>query len=147
MFTDNADGMLVSRGLGLVDDVSDGLVRCALPGGLEAAARIVVAPPDYAPDRRHVVSLADNLTDREDRAVARENQPATEELAALMRDLLERAFETSDLMNKDAQNDRSARTNRRAFDPATSPFTREQIEAMLWPVPARGRRTGSARTR
>src|SRR5262249_44735633 len=51
---------------GLVDDVCDGIITCAVDGldqrsDLEivpAHARIVVGPPDYAPDRRPIVSLA-----------------------------------------------------------------------------------------
>src|ERR1700722_8702690 len=61
---------------GMVDDVCDGIIECTLkagpwtanPAGVLARARIAVAPPDYAPDRRHLASLADGLKDRVDRA-------------------------------------------------------------------------------
>ncbi|MFC5148779.1 hypothetical protein [Streptomyces aureoversilis] len=62
----------VQESLGLVDDVCDGIVTVTLPGDLTATARIVAAPPDFAPDRRPFVSLADGLTDRVERAEVRE---------------------------------------------------------------------------
>ncbi|QCO00114.1 hypothetical protein D3093_33195 (plasmid) [Azospirillum argentinense] len=129
------EGLAITRSLGLVDDVGDGVVRCEVEGLPPAIARIVVGPPDFAPDRRHPVSLADTLTDREDREAARTGDVPLDDLGAMMRDIFERAFETSDLMNKDAQNDRSHRTNAFIFNPASSPFTPEQVEAMLWPQP------------
>jgi hypothetical protein len=95
---------------GLVDDVCDGIITCTIgqaPGDLTiepARARIVVGPPDYAPDRRPVVSLADGLKDRVERAL-----PADyfKDMAAVRRengDLLERVIETLGLMNLDVFN-------------------------------------------
>jgi hypothetical protein len=98
--------------LGLVDDISDGFVQCSL-GTLTAVARVVVAPPDFAPDRRPLVSIADGLKDRVDRkeVVTKEfvadGTPTTEEV----RDLLERVFETQGLMNLDALNDHFLQRN------------------------------------
>ncbi|MDQ2991471.1 MAG: hypothetical protein M3R30_01455, partial [Candidatus Eremiobacteraeota bacterium] len=62
------------RSLGLVDDVCDGVLTCSIDGAdvAPAVARIVVGPPDYAPDRRPPVSLADGLKDRVDRAEVRD---------------------------------------------------------------------------
>jgi hypothetical protein len=99
--------------LGMVDDISDGLVRCRIDSiGLEAVARIVVTPPRYAPDRRPMVSLADGLKDRVDRKdVDDEAFIADPQTTAEVRDLLERVFETLGLMNLDALNDRSHRLN------------------------------------
>lgn len=100
--------------LGLVDDVCDGVIRCSLPGGLQAIAQIVVGPPDYAPDRRPVVSLADGLADR----VKRDDvlEPAyveqLEKTAAEVNDLLERVLETMESMNLDFQNQRVRGENR-----------------------------------
>jgi hypothetical protein len=86
--------------LGLIDDVSDGIVTCAIEGlpAPEARARIFVGPPDMAPDRRHFCTLADGLADRELKAAP--SNPGTEEV----RDLLERVWETVGLMNVDSCN-------------------------------------------
>ncbi|MFB6616241.1 hypothetical protein ACIGFK_04360 [Streptomyces sp. NPDC085524] len=99
--------------LGLVDDVCDGLVGVTL-GGLTARARIVVTPPDFAPDRRPFTSLADGLADRVKRAEV--SDPAyidadPERTALEVRDLFERVLETMDSVNVDAQNDRATREN------------------------------------
>jgi hypothetical protein len=100
--------------LGIVDDVSDGIIRCIVPGvDHPAYARIVVAPPDYAPDRRPFTSLADGLTDRVRRHDVR--APAyveDEEMTTLeLRDWMERVLETMSLMNVDYQNLRARREN------------------------------------
>jgi hypothetical protein len=108
----NDKGEEVFNSLGLVDDISDGFVQCSI-GELTAVARVVVAPPDYAPDRRPLVSIADGLKDRvgrEDVATKEfvaEGTPTTVEV----RDLLERVFETQGLMNLDALNDRFRKQN------------------------------------
>ncbi|MFE2562167.1 hypothetical protein ACFXGT_40445 [Streptomyces sp. NPDC059352] len=98
----------IQASLGMVDDVCDGTVAVTLPGGLTATARIVVSPPDFAPDRRPFVSLADGLADRVKRAevsdpsyIADEGQTALE-----IRDLFERVLETMGNMNVDVQNQR-----------------------------------------
>ncbi|HYM62910.1 MAG TPA: hypothetical protein VEZ11_18635 [Thermoanaerobaculia bacterium] len=127
-----------NHALGLVDDMSDGLIRCTIKSRnreLTAWARIVVGPPDYAPAHRIPVSLADNLADREDREGPRKANWTMDELRELVLDIFERAFETSSLMNKDYQNYRSRDDNvGRLEDMAmTSPFDREDIDAMLWP--------------
>jgi hypothetical protein len=99
---------------GIVDDTCDGIVSCWIEGVdlPPARARIVVGPPDYAPDRRPLVSLADGLKDRVDREeIFRRNYvdgtPAsarrTEQEVV---DLMERAFETMALINLDVFNDR-----------------------------------------
>jgi hypothetical protein len=99
--------------LGLVDDVCDGVVHCSLPGVARASARIVVGPPDYAPDRRPFTSLADGLADRVTRHEVAD--PAYVEDVALtsleVRDFFERALETMENVNVDAQNDRTRQEN------------------------------------
>jgi hypothetical protein len=117
--------------LGLVDDASDGIISCRLRGTeLVASARIVVAPPHLAPDRRHFVSIADGLKDRMDRAEVydpsyfseketthrlsvskkdefEKEQLSRREMAQLeLHDLLERVLETMWLSNLDAYNHR-----------------------------------------
>jgi hypothetical protein len=136
------DAPIRQRSLGLVDDVSDGIVTCQLRlGGKEftAVARIVVGPPDFAPANRPPVSLADNLADREDRDGVRALQEWTRaELGEIVIDILERAFETSELVHKDYQNLRSARTNLSELADAgpRSPFDADDVRTMLWPVPS-----------
>lgn len=101
---------LLSRVIGLVDDVGDGLIACRV-GDLTANARFAVGPPDFAPMNRPVVSIQDGLSDREIRATARDGTLPDDELEAIVADIFERALETSDLMNKDAQNYRARLTN------------------------------------
>lgn len=102
------------RSLGLIDDVSDGIISCTLPGLPTARARIVVGPPRYAPDRRPFVSLADGLADRVKRGEV--SEPAyvedLESTSLEIRDLLERVWETMGLSNVDFQNERARRENR-----------------------------------
>lgn len=137
---ENLDDEIVDRSLGLIDDVSDGLVFCSLRIGdkeFSAYARIAVGPPDFAPANRHPASIADNLTDREDRAGPRDGKWTRDELGELAIDIFERAFETSDLMHKDYQNSRSLNTNlrERAGRGFSSPHDDADVTAMLWPVP------------
>jgi hypothetical protein len=92
--------------VGLVDDVCDGIVSCAVDGAdvAPAVARIVVGPPDYAPDRRTPVSLADGLKDRVDRAEVLDPSYFADMalVSSEVGDLLERAYETANNMNVDA---------------------------------------------
>ena len=139
--------------LGLVDDVCDGLVSCAIDGVSvgPAHARVTVGPPDYAPDRRHPVSLADGLKDRVDRADVFD--PGYVDAAVTSReilDLLERVWETMARINLDAFNDRVdvqenpnialvkgvpyRASDRYAFDPPAP------IEQQPLPLTALGRR-------
>jgi hypothetical protein len=100
--------------LGLVDDVCDGMISCSLNGVSPAFARVVVGPPTYAPDRRPFTSLADGLTDRVRRHDVRDPAYVEDmEMTTLeVRDLMERIFETVELTNIDAQNDRARGENR-----------------------------------
>lgn len=144
----NPGGLVASIGsvsIGLVDDVSDGVISCAV-GGLRAQARIAVGPPDFAPMNRPIVSLQDGLADRELRAEARDGSLSDAELEAIVADIFERALETSDLMNKDAQNDRAWGENR-GFDdgsgnplvlPNPGPGFEEVPRRTLWPTLAVG---------
>lgn len=117
--------------LGLVDDISDGIISCRLIGTeLVASARVVVTPPHFAPDRRHFISIADGLKDRMDRAEVHsssyisnkeqtyrlavdeagnviEVKVSNHDMAKLeIRDLMERVLETMGLSNLDAYNNR-----------------------------------------
>jgi len=125
-FANDANGV----SLGLVDDVSDGVISCRVEKeNRTARARVVVAPPHFAPDRRHIVTIADGLKDRDGRdevhqdayfsdekeilySVDSRGEFRKEEVTALrmssleVNDLLERAFETVGLTNMDALNNR-----------------------------------------
>ncbi|MDQ3886122.1 MAG: hypothetical protein M3308_03690 [Actinomycetota bacterium] len=109
----NPGGLFVgadaNASLGLVDDVCDGTVRASLPDGVSAVARIVVGPPDFAPDRRPFNSAADGLTDRVRREDVHDpTYVADQALTTLeVRDLFERILETADNVNIDVQNDRA----------------------------------------
>ncbi len=61
-------------------------------------ARFFSAPPDFAPDRRPFLSLADDLTDRDLPLPAVDDALTTQEIA----DLFQRVFETLSLLNLDA---------------------------------------------
>ncbi|MFJ7591364.1 hypothetical protein ACIQZO_29135 [Streptomyces sp. NPDC097617] len=119
---------------GLVDDVCDGLVTVEV-GGLTAHARVVVTPPDFAPDRRPFTSLADGLTDRVRRAEAQDPAYVSgdPQMTALeVRDLFERVLEAMDAVNVDAQNDRAGLMN---MGRNPSEAQAEQARARMFPVP------------
>ncbi|MDT9698411.1 hypothetical protein [Streptomyces sp. P17] len=107
-------GAELGRSVGLVDDVCDGTVTVRLPGGLSATARIVAGPPDFTPDRRPFVSLADGLADRLKRDEVRQPGFLEDEQTVLeIRDLFERVLETMNAVNVDVQNERSGGLNAR----------------------------------
>jgi len=98
--------------LGIVDDISDGIIECKVgETGLTGRSRVVVGPPDFAPDRRHLVSLADGLTDRVRRsevhqagfyAVKSTTNRGLTMADEEVRDLMERVSETGSTMNLEA---------------------------------------------
>jgi hypothetical protein len=101
---------------GVVDDTCDGTLEASVVVGARrygALARICVGPPDYAPDRRPFLSLADDLTDRDVEPPSAEDlQQHTEEARAIVADLFERVFETASLLNLDAVRTRALGDNR-----------------------------------
>lgn len=141
----NPNSLVASIGdtsIGLVDDVGDGLITCSV-GGLTAHARISVGPADFAPMNRPMVSLQDGLSDRAIRDSARDGSISEDELEAIVADIFERALETSDLMNKDAQNNRAFLTNRGEYrdgtgNPLVLPYPASDFESnphgTLWPT-------------
>ncbi|MBV8823952.1 MAG: hypothetical protein JO220_03025 [Hyphomicrobiales bacterium] len=128
---------------GMVDDVCDGIITCRLGeptqaegADLRACARIVVGPPDYAPDRRHLVSLADGLKDRVDRADVfdnayyRNDDLCDEEIHELMR----RIYETAALNNVDVFNNRvNVQENPATAQQLGLPY--RTMEYVAFPVP------------
>ncbi|WP_226575465.1 hypothetical protein [Acuticoccus sediminis] len=124
------------RSVGLVDDVSDGLVRCTVAGLPTAFARVAVGPPDFAPAARPFVSLQDGLADRMRRTDVADAALSMDELEAVVGDILERALETSDMMNKDAQAGRSRATNGTPGLPPPSADAEAPPIGTMWPAAA-----------
>jgi hypothetical protein len=102
-----------------VDDICDGIISCEIVSAPEpvcAHARVVVTPPDYAPDRRPFATIADGLKDRMDRDEVLESKymevkappgaPAPLLVDLEVCDLMERILETMGLINVDVYNDR-----------------------------------------
>ena len=95
--SDTYDTQRADVSLGVVDDTSEVRFTITVRGkkGLAASATAFVAPPDFAPDRRPFLSIADELIDRS----SRPSSPADD---AWVQDLFERIFETTSLVNVDA---------------------------------------------
>jgi hypothetical protein len=88
--------------VGIVDDTCSAVftITLNLPNRQPLTARACgfVSPPDFAPDRRPFLSLADELNDRSARILS-QSEPA--EMDAWVRDLFERIYETVSLFNLD----------------------------------------------
>jgi hypothetical protein len=93
--------------LGVVDDTCEArvTVTLTLPGKgrspLPAHANIFVGPPDFAPDRRPFLSLADELQDRGSDAAERSAALSKADRELWVQDLFERVYETVSLFNLD----------------------------------------------
>jgi hypothetical protein len=126
---DTYDGADVSNNasLGVVDDTCEARIEVlfALPqqGGRVASASttVFVAPPDFAPDRRPFLSLADELNDRTGDAVARNVALSAAERDVWVEDLFERIYETVALFNVDLWRRRAASLSGTQLAAATIP--------------------------
>lgn len=106
---DTFDGASVSTGvsLGVVDDTCEARIELsfALPQQqgrtVSAASTVFVSPPDFAPDRRPFLSLADELNDRTADGEARNAALSVAERDTWVEDLFERIQETVSLFNID----------------------------------------------
>ena len=93
--------------LGVIDDTCEVRISAALsvaqsgPRSLSAHANVFVAPPDFAPDRRPFLSLADELNDRSAAAADRNGAMSADDRAIWVQDLFERVYETVSLFNVD----------------------------------------------
>jgi hypothetical protein len=87
--------------LGIIDDTCEILIEASLGQRLRARANIFCGPPDYAPDRRPFLSLADEVNDRAGDKAVRSDGMSDEDLDRWVEDLFERAFETVSLFNVD----------------------------------------------
>lgn len=87
---------------GVVDDTCDVLLGVSIRVGrksFNAVARVFVAPPDFAPDRRPFCSLAEELVDRE--PPLRDPAEALPDALQRVGDLFQRIYETASLANVD----------------------------------------------
>lgn len=113
---DGYDGAAVGnfQSWGCVDDTSDGLIVASLAmhgRRFRAAARVFSSPPDFAPDRRPVYSIADDIADRE-LPLPPVTKATFEDSKNEIVDLFHRAFETASLFNLDAIRTRALQENR-----------------------------------
>jgi hypothetical protein len=127
---DTFDGVLdTATGIGgqswgVVDDTCDVVIEATVEVGSDrfiATARASAGPPDFAPDRRPLMSLADDLADRELPALT-PAQIAEEETVEEVADLLRRVFETVSLTNLDALR-RMTMSRQQPNDPDPIPVT------------------------
>jgi hypothetical protein len=145
---------------GVVDDTCDGVLTVEVVAGAQrftAAARVSSGPPDYAPDRRPFVSLADDLADRDLEPATREELLADEpDTQARIADLFARVWETAGLANLDGMrarglgdnaNDPLPRmkkmpyTDDNSFRPQDAPFADHKVDEF---IPKHGTPEGSA---
>jgi hypothetical protein len=106
---DTYDGADVGRehSLGVVDDTCELRIDVSLPVPtsvnqvLTTSASVFVAPPDFAPDRRPFLSLADELNDRASDGVSRTRSMSANDREAWIEDLFQRIYETLSLLNLD----------------------------------------------
>jgi hypothetical protein len=93
--------------LGVVDDTCEARVTATLtlPGKgrmpLTAHANIFVGPPDFAPDRRPFLSLADEIQDRGSGTAERNAALSKADRELWVQDLFERIYEVVSLFNLD----------------------------------------------
>lgn len=155
---DTYDGADVgnNQSLGVVDDTCEVRVEVSLSlpapinRSLTTATSVFVGPPDFAPDRRPFLSLADELNDRASDNASRTAQLSDADRDAWVEDLFERIYETLSLMNLDLQRRGKAITltgNRLAPIPIAGDETAEPSRAMsgrdalrnpTFPLPAAG---------
>ena len=106
---DTYDGADVgqNRSLGVIDDTCEVRIdiSLSLPAPintlLTASASVFVGPPDFAPDRRPFLSLADELNDRTGDSASRTALMSATDRDAWVEDLFERIYETLSLFNLD----------------------------------------------
>jgi hypothetical protein len=137
---DTYDGADVgsNRSLGVIDDTCEAQIGVSL--SLKSPARVFtahtnvfVAPPDFAPDRRPFLSLADELNDRASDQDARTAQLSATDREAWVQDLFERIYETMSLLNVDLWRRQKAITltgNRLASTAIPGDATTEPSRAM-----------------
>jgi hypothetical protein len=119
--------------LGVVDDTCEVHFDVALElgAGVDLTARAVafVAPPDFAPDRRPFLSVADELNDRDGLSAARNAALTGADLSAWVEDLFERIYETVSLFNVDVYRAQRAATRQPPnWEPTALPADKLQAD-------------------
>ncbi|MDE5465782.1 hypothetical protein [Bradyrhizobium sp. CSS354] len=108
----NQNGDTDGPSLGVVDDTCevhfDVTLQISGERALKTRAIAFVAPPDFAPDRRPFLSVADEINDRDGTAAARNAGLTGAALAGWVEDLFERIYETVSLFNVDDYRSRRA---------------------------------------
>ena len=104
--SDTYDGADVGDGAshGVIDDTCEATMTVQLRvarRSLSARCNVFVAPPDFGPDRRPFLSLADELNDRSGDNAARTAGMTPQDRDAWVQDLFSRIFETLSMMNVD----------------------------------------------
>jgi hypothetical protein len=138
---DTYDGADVGResSLGVVDDTCELRIDISLPVPtlvnqvLTASASVFVSPPDFAPDRRPFLSLADELNDRVADGVSRTKSMSANDRDVWVEDLFQRIHETLSLLNLDLWRREKAitlRGSRLNPAPISSDETSEPSKAM-----------------
>jgi hypothetical protein len=93
--------------LGVIDDNCEARIEVELrltgaaAPSVRAHANVLVGPPDFAPDRRPFLTIADELNDRSADAAARNAALTGADLDLWIEDLFMRVYETVSLMNVD----------------------------------------------
>jgi hypothetical protein len=100
-------GSASRRSLGVVDDTCEARIEVTLSlkgprRVLRGHANVFSSPPDFAPDRRPFLSLADELNDRGSDSAERNATLQGGALDSWVEDLFERVYETVSLLNLDA---------------------------------------------
>jgi hypothetical protein len=125
--------------------VCDGIISCRIEG-LDLApayARMTVAPPDYAPDRRPFVSMADGIKDKVARAEVFDADYLKDrtQVEREITDLMERILETMALVNVDVFNNRvDVQENPEIAFAKGIPYKSTDHYAFVPPVPIDGRK-------
>lgn len=129
----NQNNATTGPSLGVVDDTCevhfDVTLQVSAERALKTRAVAFVAPPDFAPDRRPFLSVADELNDRDGTAAARNAGLTGAALAAWVEDLFERIYETVSLFNVDDYRTRRAAVVRPPPDPPT-PLPAAKLQAI-----------------
>ena len=122
----DADEDPASRSWGVVDDTCDATIEAfvVLRGRrLQARARVTSGPPDFAPDRRPFVSLADDLTQRTRPEPEPVDEGTVDDAFAEVADIFTRIFEVVSLMNVDYTRDRAIISNTGSPSDGEPPYT------------------------
>ena len=141
VYDGNEDLDRSNRGFGVVDDTCDAIITASLgtffelgkPRRPTAMARVLVGPPHFSPDRRHLYSFADDLADRDPDNLAKgsartsqsivvmETNMTLEEWEEAVTDLFRRIWETGSQVNLEAHRDFNLTRNEGVLNPRGFP--------------------------